>query len=182
MSPVGPYDKQGAQKTNNEIWILNALTKFRLRLRETTGIEPSLNNSTELLYKSKLDVRCGPTTSKPIERRRRERSAFVFVATELGNATSKLLDAHIESIDDIDGVESESYNEGVLRDYFARVKNILPTVNQELADKLNDSWSQINPIPLPPLEPIDLEDLDTAGVKKTVRHLAEETKRRGSLR
>jgi hypothetical protein len=139
-TPLIPYDDQKAQKTKNEIQILNALTRFRLRLNETNGFEPSLNNSTQLLYRSKLEESCSPTTSKEIERRRRERSAFAFVAAEYGNSTSGLLDVYLDVVteytESFDSAESQDHKENVLRDYFARLKYILPTVNEESADEL----------------------------------------------
>jgi hypothetical protein len=149
LIPLIPYDKNVVDKIRREINILNALTGFRLRLNETVGVEPSLNNSMDLLSKSKSEEKCSATTSKKIERRRRERSAFLYIAEEVGSGALDLSYIYNESFESVLRVESGGDKESGLREYFAKVKGLLPILNKPLADKLDDAWSNLEPISRP---------------------------------
>jgi hypothetical protein len=177
LIPLVPYDKKLVQKIEREINILNSLTRFQLRLIETVGFEPSLSNSLDLLSTSKnLAEKSSVTVSKNIEQRRRERSAFLYVAAEHGSGAPDIFYIHRDTVDSFLSVESGGDKEIDLRAYFAKVKGILSVVNEPLADKLGAVWPQLDPIPLDPLQPIDPTDLDTAGIKKKLRRSAKETK------
>jgi hypothetical protein len=174
LIPLIPYEQKIVDKIKTEINIVNALTKSRLRLNETADVEPSLKNAQNLLASLESQEKCGATRSKGIEKKRRDRAAFLYVAVERGSGAPDLFYAVSDSFESFVNCEADKLN--ALHGYFARVKSILPIVNNDLAEKLGNVWSQLDPVPLNPLQPVDLEDLDTAGIGKKLRRSAQETK------
>jgi hypothetical protein len=163
---------------------LNELTRCRLRLHHTAGIEPSRNNG--LLVMNALcpetpgmNKRPGVTKVKKIRRARRVRESFLFAARDfeliwqfpedrsITDAYSNLLKI----------VSIQAQDVEYLRSYFAYVKALMAILDDEAAKHLNLFWAQLPVASIPYFEPLTSEELDIAGLKPRVRRSAEITKK-----
>jgi hypothetical protein len=105
-------------------------------------------------------------------------AALLFCSMAISQESDKVKKRFLSA----SGAELLLLTESDLREYFAKVKGLLPILNKPLADKLDDAWSNLEPISIDPLQPLDVDDMHTAGIGKKLRRSAEETKAGGRQR
>lgn len=147
-----------------------------MRLNITKNIDSSINKATALLAHCKSEERCAKTVIAPIQRQRKEREAFLFVASEMAQTLPTFMYFEPEADVAIDSIENEVADTELLKKYFGRVKSVIPFLNREMAEELEGAWSSIAPVDVPTFEPISESELEAADLMPTSRRSAEETK------
>jgi hypothetical protein len=167
-----PYKEADRKKPLEEISALNALTQFRLRLRFTKRMTPSINNGIALLSNSKDDTQLGRTNAKALRRRRRAREAFLYAAQNC----HEMMFLPPKPADVVGALKSEVRETERIKEYFALSKSLMKILDVDAAEAFEGHWNDMPPVDIPPLEPVSVEEMDEAGIGPRPRRGAKETK------
>jgi hypothetical protein len=157
-----------------ELGILDAFSEFRIRLK-ISGYEPSINNTALLLANSTGPTKRAERTSQPIERRWRERAAFLFAAREFEFAStfpsevSKIFDATVREAGEIEGLKA----------YFAAAKSLATVLDPVAESTLGPFWPDLPIAKLPHLRLLNDDERNLAKEGRGYRRSAQTRKTKG---
>jgi hypothetical protein len=166
-----PYKETHRKRPLEEISALNALTRLRLRLHVTKRMTPSINNGIALLSNSKDDTQLGRTNAKALRRKRRAREAFLCAVQHCPEMM--LLPPKPAEI--VGALKSEVRETERLNEYFALSKSLMKILDEDAAQAFEGYWGNLPTVDIPPLEPVDEEEMDEAGIGPRSRRSAKET-------
>jgi hypothetical protein len=175
------FRKDNMTKDFDAIHRLNELTSCRLRLYDA-NINPSRNNGLALLM-SKIHNNSGfgCTATRRLRADRRLRESFLFATqNSLYEKFIPIID-HKSSLSGLDTLlikmKIEANDTDHMRLYFSYAKTLVSILDRDAAKGLEQFWSQLEPVEMPPFEPISTEDLERAHLAPKTRRSAETTKK-----
>lgn len=167
-----PHIEAHRKKPLEEISVLNALTRFRVRLHFTKRMTPSINNGIALLSNAKDETQLGKTNAKALRRKRRAREAFLY-ATQHCPEMTQLPPKRVEIVG---ALKSEVRETEHIKEYFALSKSLMKILDKDAAQAFEQYWSNLLPVDIPPLQSVSEEEMDEAGIGPHPRRSANATK------
>jgi hypothetical protein len=167
-----PYKEAHRKKPLEGISVLNALTRFRLRLHFTKRMTPSINNGLALLSSAEVDTKAGRTSAKALRQRMRVQEAFLYAAQNY----PEMMFLPPKPAEIFGALKREMRETERINEYFALSKSLMKILDEDAAQAFERYWGNLPLVDIPPLQPVSEEEMDEAGIGPRYRRSAKVTK------